>query len=57
MVSKVFAILGSVRFWILTLLSVVRVLNHDDVVTVIEQWLGAVVALGTLDSVATKFGK
>jgi len=55
MIQKIKGILGSVRFWIVTLTAVVGILNGQDVSTVIQVWLGAVATLGTLDSVATKF--
>jgi len=55
MLEKVLNILGSVRFWIVTLTAVVGVLNGQDVSTVVQVWLAAVAGLGTLDSVATKF--
>lgn len=51
-VSKIGGILSSVRFWILTLTAVISILNGQDSVSVVQVWLGAVVALGTLDSVA-----
>ena len=55
-VDKIKGILGSVRFWIVTLTAIVGVLNGQDVVTVIQVWLAAVAGLGTLDSVATRIG-
>lgn len=65
MVQKIKAILGSIRFWILTLTGVVAVLSSitdgtaslQVVFDIIEKWLIAVVGLGTLDSVATKYGE
>lgn len=61
---KIKELTGSLRFWILTLGAVIAILEETAVGTLgmpfvfktIEVWLGAVVALGTLDSVATKFG-
>jgi hypothetical protein len=62
--EKIKAILGSIRFWILTLTGVVVILeawaaSTLDLVFVfktIEVWLAAIATLGTLDSVAVKFG-
>jgi len=63
--KKIKAILGSIRFWLLTLamggevanLTLAGTLTLDSGFVVVQTWLLAVVALGTLDSVATKFGK
>lgn len=55
-VEKILSILMSVRFWILTLTAVLGLLNGQPVVMVLQVWLGAVAALGTLDSVANKIG-
>lgn len=55
MVDKVFTILGSVRFWIVTLTALVAILDGDAVLTVVQGWLAAVAAIGTLDSVASRF--
>ena len=65
MVNKVKAILGSVRFWLLTVilagdlasLVMENTLSVSTAMVPLQVWLAAVVALGTLDSVATKFGK
>lgn len=62
---KIKAILGSIRFWLLTLamggelanLSLAGSLSIDSTFIVVQTWLIAVVALGTLDSVATKISK
>ena len=54
--EKLFAILGSVRFWIITLTAVVAILDGNAIMTVIQAWLAAVAAIGTLDSVAKKIG-
>jgi len=62
--TKVKEILGSIRFWIMTLTAIVALLEAwaGDVLDLsfmfktIEIWLGAIVALGTFDSVASKFG-
>ena len=64
MQNKIKAILGSIRFWIVTLGWVVFMLEGIEVdgytmallFTSIEGWLGTVVAIGTLDSVATRLG-
>lgn len=56
MTEKVLDILASVRFWIITLTAVVAVLDGNAVLTVVQAWLAAVAAIGTLDSVATKIG-
>ena len=56
MVDKVFALLGSVRFWIVTLTAVVSVLQGAPALEVFQLWAGTVVGIGTLDSVATRFG-
>lgn len=63
MFDKIKAILGSVRFWIVTLTAVVAVLEAltagtltlEYVFNTVQVWLVAVVGIGTLDSVATKF--
>jgi len=54
MISKVVALLGSVRFWIVTLTAVISVLNGAPVLETFQVWAAAVVGIGTLDSVATK---
>ncbi len=56
MSAKIGAILSSVRFWIVTLTAVVGILNGQDTMTVIQVWLAAVAAIGTIDSAASKFG-
>ena len=62
---KVKELFGSIRFWLVTLTAVVAVLQGyvdnsvfviTDILTIVEIWLGTVVGIGTLDSVATKFG-
>ena len=55
MIEKIKAILGSVRFWIVTLTAVVAILNGQPVLEVVQVWLGAIATLGTLDSVAKNF--
>lgn len=64
MVDKLKAILGSVRFWIVTLTAVLAVLEAIVGGTLTMQlvfdtaqiWLAAVVGIGTLDSVAERIG-
>jgi len=61
---KLKALSGSIRFWILTMTAVLVILEQLSVglldiaivFRTVEVWLGAVVALGTVDSLATKFG-
>lgn len=62
--QKVKSILTSVRFWLVTLTAATTLLQaHVDggltteiVLTTVKMWFGVVAGLGTLDSVATKFG-
>jgi hypothetical protein len=54
MSKKIVDILGSVRFWIVTLIAVTSILQGSPVVDTIQVWLGAVAAIGTVDSFATK---
>ena len=54
MSKKIVDILGSVRFWIVTLIAVTSVLQGADLVDTIQIWLGAIATLGTLDSIALK---
>lgn len=56
LLDKLLSIFTSIRFWILTLTAVLGILNGQPVVTVLQIWLAAVAALGTLDSVANKIG-
>lgn len=64
MIDKLKAILGSVRFWIVTLTAVLALLQAvangsftlDVAFNTAQVWLAAVVGIGTLDSVAVKFG-
>jgi len=56
MSSKILALLGSVRFWILTLTAVLAVLQGNPLVDTIQLWGLAVAGVGTLDSVASKIG-
>lgn len=64
--KKLSELFGSIRFWIITLTAIVTGLqayltnSGFDAATelqIIKLWLLAVVGMGTLDSVATKFGK
>jgi len=57
MVDKIIALLGSVRFWILTLTAVVSVLQGMPFLEVFQVWAAAVVGLGTLDSVTKNMSR
>lgn len=63
MQTKLTALLGSVRFWIITLTAVVAILQSKvdvgfydlaHILDIVQVWLGAVVGVGTLDSLAQK---
>lgn len=59
--QKMGEILGSVRFWLLTFIAVIMILQikgiiDDAIFNVIKTWLIAVFGVGTLDSVASKIG-
>lgn len=56
MVQKLMDLLGSMRFWILTLTGVLALLNGVAVIPAVQAWLLGVAALGTLDSVASRIG-
>ena len=56
MASKIWALLGSIRFWILTLTAVLAVLQGAPLVDTVQLWGIAVAGVGTLDSVASKIG-
>lgn len=64
MVDKIKSLLGSLRFWVVTFawlsdyLSKVSSEGFDLTILMsqIAMWLGTVVAIGTADSVVTKFG-
>lgn len=56
MEKKVLHLLGSVRVWIIALTAMLAVLNGNPMVETIQAALMAIVALGSADSVATKFG-
>lgn len=63
--EKVKLLLSSIRFWIVTLTAVLAILQQvssgvvdmNSVIDVIKIWLGVVAGLGTIDSVAIKFGR
>ena len=63
--TKIKELFGSIRFWLVTTVAIIAILQGiltnglfvlADVLIVIEVWLGTVVGIGTLDSIATKFG-
>ena len=63
--TKIKELFGSIRFWLVTAVAIIAILQGiltnglfvlADVLIVIEVWLGTVVGIGTLDSIATKFG-
>lgn len=61
--KKLKALFSSVRFWIVTLTAAVAVLENyvqsgaiDAYFDIVKVWLGTVAGIGTLDSVAEKFG-
>ncbi len=58
--EKLKGILGSLRFWLVTLTAALAIAEivwgGTEVVRVLQAWLAAVVGIGTLDSVATKIG-
>ena len=55
MANKIFVLLGSVRFWIVTLTAVISVLSGTPLLETLQVWAAAVTAIGTLDSVAGRF--
>lgn len=64
MIEKIKELFGSIRFWMVTLtaiLSILQVYSTGDpqiveLLDIIKTYLIAVIGLGTMDSVATKFG-
>lgn len=54
MTNKVKALLGSLRFWLVTITAIVSILNGSPVLETFQVWAAAVTAIGTLDSVAKK---
>lgn len=55
MMTKLMELLGSLRFWQVTLVAVLAVLDGQSVIPVMQVWLGAVAAIGTFDSIASRF--
>ena len=56
MTNKIWAIFGSVRFWIVTLTAALALLNGQPVIETVQMWLAAIALIGTIDKVATKIG-
>lgn len=56
MASKLMAVLGSIRFWIVVAAAGTAVLNGTDIMVAVQNALIAVAGIGTLDSIASKFG-
>ena len=61
MVNTLKEILGSVRFWFVTISMIIAILSFygiipDEVRNIIIAWLGTVTGIGTLDKVASKIG-
>lgn len=62
--AKIVALLGSIRFWVITLGAASAFLagveksgfNLASLLDTITVWLAAVAGVGTLDSIAEKFG-
>lgn len=59
--QKVGALLGSLRFWLLTFVAVIMILQAKGIIDaavfdIIKTWLIAVFGVGTLDSIASKVG-
>ena len=65
LLEKVKALLGSIRFWIITLTAVIAVLEQQvtgtlDIIFVlktVEAWLAVIATLGTIDGIVTKYGQ
>lgn len=55
MIDKILGILGSVRFWLLTLTGLLALLNGQPLIETTQVWLAAIAALGTADSIASRF--
>lgn len=53
--AKLVVLFGSVRFWIIVLTAVLGMLHGQPVVETIQVALAAITALGTFDSVASRF--
>lgn len=61
MITSIKEILGSVRFWFVTISALIAILSFygvvpDEVRNIIIAWLGTVTGIGTLDKVAGKIG-
>ena len=63
MKTKIKELLGSIRFWIVTLTAIVAILESSvagfdfaGILEIIKVYLVTVAGIGTLDSVAEKFG-
>jgi hypothetical protein len=61
MQTKIKKLLGSLRFWIVTLTAITAVLSSlsdgqsvTDILDIVTIYLGSVAAIGTLDSLAEK---
>lgn len=61
--DKVKEILGSVRFWIVTLTAIVAILEAQtggaglaEILEIVKIWLITVAGIGTADSIASKIG-
>ena len=58
MAQKIKVILGSVRFWMATVIAVFAIAKHygvdEGLLTILQVWMATVLGVGTLDSVATK---
>lgn len=60
--TKLKEILGSIRFWFVTIGAIVAILSFygvipDEVQKIILAWLGTVTGIGTLDKIASTFAK
>ena len=67
MKEKIKTLFSSIRFWIVTLTMIIAILEEystvvgggialTDLFGIVQVWLIAIVSIGTLDSIATKFG-
>ena len=61
MYAKKMELLGSRRFWMLTFTAVLAILKLEtswspEIMTILQQWLIAVAAIGTMDSFGSKIG-
>lgn len=59
--TKVQELLGSIRFWMITVAALLEIASQiwgdTSIINIIQVWLVAVTGVGTLDSVATKIRK